>query len=153
MQKRLTAAAGFVLALGLTHEAWSQGLYYYPAQGQNAQQQSRDQGECQGWASQQPGTYAGPPPGYSGPQGGEVVGGAARGAVLGVIGGAIGGDAGKGAAIGAGVGGALGLMRRGQSNRRQRQANDAYQQQQAYAQQAFNRAMQACMQAKGYTVS
>lgn len=153
MRIGLAGATAVLLVIGLAHEARAQGLYYYPAQGQTPQQQSRDQGECQSWASQQPGTYAGPPPGYSGAQGGEIVGGAARGALLGVVGGAIGGDVGKGAAIGAGVGGALGLMRRGRSNRQQRANDQAYQQQQAYAQQAFNRAMQACMQARGYTVS
>ena len=80
-------------------------------------------------------------------------GGAARGATIGVIAGAIGGNAGKGAAIGAASGGALGLMKRGSRNRNQQQSYDAYQQQYAQAQASFNRALAACMQAKGYSAS
>ena len=152
MQTRILGAAAVMLALGLAPGAWAQGNYYYPTQGQSPEQQNRDQQECYGWAAQQPGTQAGPPPANGGAQGGEVVGGAARGALLGVIGGAIGGDVGKGAAIGAGVGGAMGLMRRGRASRQQQQSQQAYQQQYAYAQQSLNRAMQACMQARGYTV-
>ena len=153
MRRQLTAAVAALFVAGGIPEALAQGVYFYPAQGQTPEQMQRDQQECTGWAYQQPGTQAPPPPSGGGAQGGEVVRGAAGGAAVGAIAGAIGGNAGKGAAIGAASGGALGLMRRGSRNRSQQQSYDAYQQQYAQAQASFNRALAACMQAKGYSAS
>ena len=123
--------------------AWGQG-YIYPARGQSAEQQQKDKAECHGWAIQQPGASAAttaPPP----PAGGQVVGGAARGAAVGAVGGAIAGDAGTGAAVGAATGALVGGMRRN----RQAQAT---QQAQADASAAYNRALAACLEGRGYTV-
>jgi uncharacterized protein YcfJ len=126
----------------------------YPAKGQSAQQQSKDDGECYVWAKQNTGidpavvaqTPAAAPPSQAG---GERVRGAARGAIGGAAIGAIAGDTGKGAAIGA----VAGTMAGG----RQARSNDAARQQQAQAQQqqtinTFYRAYGACMEGRGYTI-
>jgi hypothetical protein len=138
-----------------------QGPFIYPQKGQSAQQQQQDQGQCQAWAMQQSGVTPGqpaaapPPPPPSGPQG-HLARGAARGAAVGAVGGAIGGDAGQGAAVGAAVGGLVGGMRRRDQQRaQQEQYNQAAAQQQAMQAQgaaAYNRALAACLEARGYTV-
>jgi hypothetical protein len=165
--------------------AWSPsksiGVFAFPKNGQNADQQLKDESDCYGMAKQQTGIdpQAPPPAGKSAEQkqaeqkqaaanapqaqGGRVKG-AARGAAGGAAIGAIAGDAGKGAAIGA-VGG---TMRGGM---KQRQANAASKekaaQQTAAAQKeaesqaklahnegldTFQRAFGACMDARGYSV-
>ncbi|MFM0140156.1 hypothetical protein PQQ62_29485, partial [Caballeronia grimmiae] len=82
----------------------------YPAEGQSARQQQKDDGACYSWAKSNtgidPATASAAPPPQSGPAvgGGERVQGAARGAAGGAVVGAIAGDAGKGAAVGATAG-------------------------------------------------
>lgn len=153
------------------------GPMIYPSRGQTQQQMQQDKADCYAWAKQQtgydpmaaaqqaqgvqqPAPYyqPAPPP----PSGGIVrggVGGAAAGAAIG----AIAGNAGKGAAIGAASGGAIGGLRQRQARNAQEQAmaqqqaaqQQTYSQQQAVNQQtvdAYNRAFQACMEGKGYTV-
>src|SRR5687768_17377041 len=110
----------------------------YPAKGQSAAQQQKDETECYAWAKKQTGydpaqatQYAAPPPP---PQHeGERARGAARGAAGGAVIGAIAGDAGKGAAIGA----TGGTMAGGARQRRKQDdyAQGASQQQQAAGQQ------------------
>ena len=164
-----------VALLGLVSmPAMAQQLYIYPTQGQGPEQQNRDRYECHSWAVQQTGfdpttAQAAPqvasalPPAPEEPQGGLLRGGA-RGAAVGAIGGAIAGNAGKGAAIGAVTGGLFGGLRRHNQRRRQTQQQQYYQQQQAqarsqyqsgYAAQrnSYNRALAACLQARGYTVN
>jgi uncharacterized protein YcfJ len=149
----------------------SLGVVVFPAKGQNAQQQSQDEGECYAWARSDTGVdpmapAAPPPPAEqaaqpAGPDGSRVRG-AARGAAAGAIIGEIADDdAGKGAAIGA----TAGALRGGAQSRRNQAAaqSQAQQQQQAAQQQAaaqqqqqrelFNKAFSACMQAKSYTVN
>lgn len=137
--------------------ATAQDLYIYPAKGQSQAQTDKDRYECHNWAVQQTGfdpTRASPS--YSQPSSvpqGQVLGTAARGAAVGAVGGAIAGDAGKGAAIGAATGGLIGAMRR---NNQIRQQESQYQQQSsadAAQRDAYNRAMAACLQARGYTVN
>jgi hypothetical protein len=148
----------FVAVLSvISPQAWGQSsVIVYPSQGQSMQQQAKDESECKIWAQQQTGFSPASGPSYSAPPtsaGGQVVGGAARGAALGAVGGAIGGDAGKGAAIGAGVGATAGLLRRGQQQRAnhqaQQQAVNQYNQQLANYQRAFG----ACMQGRHYVVN
>lgn len=134
----------------------AQEMFFYPSQGQAPEQQSKDRAECQVWAQQQTGvdpTLPVPQVATAPAQQGQVVRGAARGGLLGVVGGAIGGDVGKGAAIGAGVGATKGLLDR----RRDRIHAEQVQQQALSTQQArlggFNRALGACMQGRGYSVS
>ena len=155
-----TLVAGGVAVLLWAGPAVGQGPFVYPQKGQSAQQQQADTAQCQGWAMQQSGVNPGqaappPPPPPSGPQG-QGLKGAARGAAVGAVGGAIAGDAGKGAAVGAAAGTLVGGMRRREDRRNQEQQyNQAVAQQQAAQAQgadAFNRAMAACLEARGYTV-
>jgi hypothetical protein len=150
----------------------AQDLYIYPQKGQSADQQGRDRYECHTWAVQQTGfdptraqsgaatsTSMPPPPQPEAPQGG-LGRGALRGAAVGAVGGAIAGDAGKGAAIGAGSGALIGGMRRRDQQAREQQAQQNYQNQRATQQTqassqhgAYNRAMTACLQGRGYSVN
>jgi hypothetical protein len=100
-----------VSALLLAAAVAAQQPVVYPARGQSASQQQRDQSDCRSWAQRStgidPAMLAGQPvPQDTGPAtgGGERVRGAARGALGGAAIGAIAGDAGQGAGIGAVVG-------------------------------------------------
>lgn len=176
----LRVLTGCLLATSVTvtsMPARPQGVYFYPSKGQNQEQQERDRFSCHQWAVQQTGfdpTQAPaasasqgappPPPPSQAPQSGQVVRGAGRGAAIGAVGGAIGGDAGKGAAIGAATGALVGGFRRRDQARQQAAQEQAYQQQYAAAQSqqsaaaasqssAYNRALGACMQGRGYAVN
>jgi hypothetical protein len=157
----------FIVILALVCDsvalAQSAQMYIYPSKGQSQQQQDKDRYECHSWAVQQTGfdpsktnpgnsQYLDPQP-YL-PSQRHVIKGAGRGAALGAIGGAIAGDAGKGAAAGAAVGGGVGVLRR--RDERRQQASDS-QQQRAQAQTnqvgAYQRAMAACLQGRGYNVN
>src|SRR5919107_425829 len=99
-----------VLVLAAATAAAQQPIVY-PARGQSASLQSRDQGDCRAWAQKSTGVDPAvlaqqPVAQETGPAtgGGERVRGATRGAVGGLAIGAIAGDAGQGAAIGAVVG-------------------------------------------------
>jgi Glycine-zipper domain len=165
--------------------AWSPsksiGVFAFPRNNQNADQQLKDESDCYGMAKQQTGIDAQSPPpkpmsaeekqaqqqqaAANAPQAqGTRVRGAARGAAGGAMIGAIAGDAGKGAAIGA-VGG---TMRGGLKQRQTNAASKQQAAQKAAAQQAeaekqalvqheegldtFQRAFGACMDARGYSV-
>ena len=167
-------ALGVFLTTGSLGQSQAQDIIVYPAQGQSEEQQSKDRFECHSWAVKETGydpsnpppqtaSNAPPPPEQEAAEGGVLRGGA-RGAALGAVGGAIAGDAGKGAAIGAATGALFGGMRRSDQNRRQRQKQKNYeaqaraadqqqQQQNAGGRQAYNRAMTACLEARGYSVS
>ena len=143
--------ARFVLgatALAFTVVAGAQKPAVYPAKGQSAQQQKKDDGACYGWAKGNtgidPAVVAQTPPPPSGPAvgGGERLKGAARGAVVGEV---AGGNAREGAAVGAVVGGSR--ARRNQAAQQQ-QAQD----QKTQTMDTFYRAYGACMEGRGYTV-
>jgi YMGG-like Gly-zipper len=150
---RITAAA--IAALCFAGTAWGAQPIVYPAKGQSAQQQQKDQGECYGWAKTNTGVdpaavaAAPPPPSEPAVGGGERATGAARGAVGGLAIGAIAGDAGKGAAIGA-VAGTMAGGHRARENQKSQQA--AAQNQKQGAIDTFNRAFAACMEGRGYTI-
>lgn len=134
--------------------AWAQPIVY-PARGQSAAQQQKDDGECHVWARQNTGVdpalvASQPAPAKSSSVGGgERLGGAARGALGGAAIGAIAGDTGQGAAIGAVAGTMLG-------GRRARQSAAARDQAAASGNQAqidtYYRAYGACLEGRGYTV-
>lgn len=148
-------------------------LFIYPAKGQSPEQQAKDKGECQAWATQQTGfdpltpppqPSASEPPPSAAQEEGQVVRGAARGAALGAVVGAIAGDAGTGAAAGAAGGALMGGMRRRDARIENEQQQDAYRQRQQSAYQqalnaynqkraTFERAMSTCLQGRGYTVN
>jgi hypothetical protein len=129
--------------------------FVYPAKGQSAPQQKKDEAECYGWAVQQSGfDPAKPPPQQQAATPpttatGTTPGAGARGAAGGAVVGAIAGNAGAGAAAGA-------VAARSQS-RRQNAATAQQQQQQQQAattqqQAAFGKARAACLEGRGYTV-
>jgi hypothetical protein len=144
-------------------------LYIYPKNGQAEEQQRRDRYECHAWAAGQtgfdPSTYQAPQPVMHPPMarrqderfGSDPVTGAARGAAVGAVGGAIGGDVGKGAAIGAGVGALLGAFQTLEraSDRKENERRREAAEQQAEIEgmrEDYNRAISACLEARGYTV-
>lgn len=143
MRPRIRSLSLAVMIAVLATPLEAQQLYVYPSKGQTPEQQAKDTQECQGWAVQQ----AGNPYATTGNQpSGGLIRGAAGGAALGAVGGAIAGDAGQGAAIGAATGALFGGIRQ----HRQRQQQYAQQQNQA---DAYNRALAACLQGRGYTVN
>jgi hypothetical protein len=128
-------------------------IMVYPAKGQSNEQLSKDRYECHTWAVQQSGfdpSNAQATQAKSQPQQrGEVLRGGARGAAAGAAIGAIAGDAGKGAAIGAAAGG----LKRGfqqRDNNRNAQNQPAAP---APGQDAYNRAIGACLSGRGYSVN
>jgi hypothetical protein len=127
----------------------------YPAKGQSAQQQQKDDGQCLAWAKQNTGidpvAASQPAPQKTGPAtgGGERVRGAARGAVGGAVIGGIAGDAGAGAGVGAVAGTMAGGARARQNQAAQ---NQQAQQQQQQTLNTYYRAYGACMEGRGYTI-
>jgi YMGG-like Gly-zipper len=148
--------SSLVLLLILAVPAMGQQPIVYPAKGQSAQQQKKDDAQCYAWAKQTTGidpaaVASTPPPQQTGPAtgGGQRLRGAARGAAGGAAIGAIAGDAGQGAGIGA----VVGTMAGGRQARQQQAAQN----QQAVAQQqelinTHYRAFSACMEGRGYTI-
>ena len=127
----------------------------YPAKGQSAEQQQKDQAECDVWAKQTTGidpvavaTAPTPAPGST-VGGGQRLGGAARGAAGGAMIGAIAGDAGTGAAAGAVVGTMAGGRRARQQQAQQQQAAEAQKQQTI---STYYRAFAACLEGRGYAI-
>ena len=154
--RTLTRISIGVAALCIAATAMAQKPLVYPAKGQSASQQSKDDGECYVWAKQNTGIDPAvvaqtPPPQATGPAvgGGERMRGATRGALGGAAIGAIAGDAGEGAAIGAVVGTMAGGRRARQNQEAQNQQAQAQHQQQI---NTFYRAYGACMEGRGYTI-
>jgi hypothetical protein len=142
-----TALAAALAVSGLAHAAKP---IAYPAKGQSAQQQKKDDGECYAWAKGNtgidPAAASSAPPPASGPAvgGGERARGALRGAAVGGI--VDGSDGARtGAAVGVVAGGA-----RARQNQRAQQASAQSQQQGNI--DTFYRAHSACMEGRGYTI-
>lgn len=139
--------------------AKSLGLTVFPAKSQTADQQQKDEYDCYVWAKGQA-NYdpAAPPPTPAAAAPQKQKGGAARGAAKGAAGGAavgaIAGDAETGAAAGAAAGAVKG---RRQQKASEKQAADQAKSNQAAAAAAprdqYKKALQTCMQGKGYTVN
>jgi hypothetical protein len=146
----------YMLIFGLFSTLASAEMIIFPAKGQTPEQQQKDESECRGWAVQKTGVdpvqLAQQPVGGTAPQKGGAVRGAAKGALVGTVGGAIAGDTGKGAAIGAGVGATGGALKQGSANKTQQQADAQAQQDRNAQMDTYNRAVQACLEGKGYTV-
>jgi hypothetical protein len=148
MERRKQVAIAVLLAAAAG--ALAQKPIAYPARGQNASQQAKDDGQCYSWAKGSTGIdpavlAANPPAQETGPAvgGGERLSGAGRGALGGAAIGAIAGDTGKGAGTMAG-----GRRARQNQEARNTQSQTAHQQQLA----TFNRAYAACMSGRGYSV-
>lgn len=151
----------FPIAL-LAKSAVAQDLLVYPAKGQSQTQQDKDRYECHTWAVKETGFDPSKPQAttsnYAGsqqyqPSQPHVLKGAGRGAALGAVGGAITGNAGKGAAAGAAMGGlAGGFKRRDERMQQSSQQSAGVQSAQQNQRNAYNRAMAACLEGRGYTV-
>ena len=132
------------------------GMIVYPAKGQSAEQQQKDEFECHQWAVQQTGydpTRAQQAPQQPTTQSGRPVAkGAAGGALVGAGIGSLSGKAGRGMAIGAGVGALAGGASRRQQERQQAEVNQQAQATQQAQIDRYNKAKQACLEGKGYTV-
>jgi hypothetical protein len=116
----------------------------YPAKGQSASQQTKDDGECLGFAKQNTGVDpSAPPPAPPPEKQGQRVKGAAAGAAVGAIGG---NDVGNAAVKGAVVGG---VAKRNQRRGAEQQAAATQQQDLGKYYQAY----QACMTGRGYTIN
>jgi hypothetical protein len=140
------------------------GLIVYPAKGQDAAVQVKDENECWTWAAQQTGVdpvTLKPDPNAAAAAKqraaedtqGAAVKGAAKGAAAGAVVGSVSGNAGGGAAAGAVLGAAAGRRAKKKAEAQaaaqgQAQANAAAQ---AQADQ-FKKAMSACLAGRGYTV-
>jgi uncharacterized protein YcfJ len=165
--------------------AWSPardiGVFVFPKNKQDAQQQMKDEGECYDAAMAQSGVDPKKPPptapsakeqqaaaaaaAQNAPQAqGGRLRGAAKGAAVGAVGGAIFGSPGAGAGVGAVAGTVAGGSRQRQANAQAQQqaANNAVAQQKRAAAKAkaaheegldnFQRAFGACLDARGYSV-
>lgn len=169
-----TFAVVLSAGMGAGLAAAAQDLFIYPSGGQSAEQQRRDNLECRLWAIDQTGfdptapvqgsPAAGPQPAEVPVQGPGVVRSTARGAVVGTAAGAIAGNTGRGALAGAAGGAILGTARVGDQRRAQQQVSNDWARQQLireaeqqqllnYRRQIFNRAVTACMEGRGYSVS
>jgi outer membrane lipoprotein SlyB len=138
-------------------------IFAYPARGQSPEQQDRDQYECHNWAVQQTGVDPSRANGYAQvqlqsapPPGVNTAAGAIGGAIIGSI---IGGP--RNAGFGALFGGATGAIV-GSSVDANNQAVAAQQNQAQVSRavaddqnraQAYRRAVGACLEGRGYTVS
>lgn len=157
MNRQIRLVTALVAGSALLASAALAQQYVYPAKGQSAEQQKKDEYECHQWAVKQTGfdptkpppPAAAPPPPpttATGTTPGAGARGAARGAVVGEI---VGGDAGAGAAAGAAA--ARGQSRR--DNKAQAQAAGQQQQQASSSQQAgYSKARAACLEGRGYSV-
>ncbi|MGY6275519.1 hypothetical protein [Methylomonas sp. MgM2] len=141
MNTNQTIVKVLVLAgvIGAVPFANAEELMVYPANGQSADQMSKDRYECQSWAQQQAGSNQSS---QSTTEKGGILRGGARGAAAGAAIGAIAGDAGKGAAIGA-TGGAL---------KRGFEKIDNQKSAAAQGNENLRRAEAACLEGRGYSV-
>ncbi|MEW6037914.1 MAG: glycine zipper domain-containing protein [Pseudomonadota bacterium] len=154
----LSKSGVFIMLTVVAPMLSAQGPYVYPAKGQSAEQMAADKAQCQSWATQQTGfdplkAAAAPSPTPAAQPGkGGLLRGGAKGAAAGAAIGAVAGDAGKGAAIGAVGGGVLSAAK----HRRQQQAEQKAQGQQAQTQASqssdYLRAYGACLKGRGYSV-
>lgn len=144
------------LTLAAAETIYASDPIIYPANGQDAAQQNKDEGDCFVWARNETGidpmAQQATAPTAAKQQSGGALGGAARGAIVGGI-----VDGSDGAKTGAAVGAATGRMRQNSRNRaaQQQQQQKAQQAQNTNAQNkaTFDKAYGVCLQGKGYAVS
>jgi hypothetical protein len=153
----LLVAVAVIFLFGLSIGGFAEaGMIVYPAKGQSAEQQQKDEFACHQWAVQQTGydpTRTQQAPQQQTTQSGRPVAkGAAGGALVGAGIGSLSGKAGRGMAIGAGVGALAGGARRRQQERQQAEAAQQAQSTQQAQIDRYNKAKQACLEGRGYTV-
>ena len=153
-----TGSITLILAMMLgTPSVIASDLYVYPAKGQSADQQSKDEYDCYQWAKRDTGfdpmaapTTSTPAPSSQQRRGGVLRGGLGGAAIGGIV------DGSDGAAKGAAIGGLLGGVRQRRQNVSAEQERANWEQQEAsqYANSRnnYNRAYAACLEGRGYTV-
>ena len=128
------------------------GQIVYPAKGQSAEQQKKDEAECHGWAMDNSGYDPANPPAVPQAASPKVTGsgarvrGAAGGAIIGAI---ADGDAGDAALAGAAIGG---LRERRKQRTSQTEAQNSATKKQQDGLARYNKARAACLEGRGYTV-
>ena len=141
------------------------GLFVFPAKGQDAAQQATDESQCYDWTKTQTGYDPKAPPAQAaapaetddGPKG-ERIKGAARGAAAGaVIGEVANDDASEGAKVGAAAGVVAGGHRTRKDRRDQREKAEEQAKADTKATQTaqadtFKRGFSGCLESRGYTV-
>jgi hypothetical protein len=154
-----------LISVWLIGPVFAQDPIFYPAKGQSEDQLEKDQYHCYTWAKKKTGfdpmkthTTKSAPPAKE-----EKVWGAGETAVVGGLGGAaVGGIAGggkgalAGGLIGAGGGALIGSARSSEQRDREERKRREWEKSEAnrYARERnqYNRALGACMEARGYTV-
>ena len=130
----------------------------YPAKGQSADQQNRDEYECHQSAQKETGVdpvalaeqaTSSPTPDSEGKSG---AGSAARGAGIGAMRGAASGDPGEGALHGAGMGRLLSVIRSRRQMEKQRQQTSTKDSEVHAQLEKYDGAYTACLTGRGYTV-
>lgn len=147
-------AVAVMLALRVSPVLAQQKPVIYPAKGQSAEQQQKDDGECYVWAKNNtgvdPAALASATPATQPAPKGQVAKGMMRGAVGGAVIGEVADDnAGGGAAAGAVVGGARSAQKGKQAQAQQQSQAKASQQQ---AMSTYYRGFGACMEGRGYVL-
>lgn len=141
--------------------ALAQDPIVFPARGQSQEQIERDKFACYQWARQETGfdPMKAPPSFSPPPQSRGGIDDTFKGAALGAGAGALikrKGSRSKGAMTGAVIGGVLGGIMASDKRRRHERQRQQYEQQRASAYTAkrstYNRAYEACLEGKGYTV-
>jgi hypothetical protein len=147
-------AVAVMLAMSTSMVMAQQKPIIYPAKGQSAEQQQKDDGECYVWAKNNtgvdPAAVASATPATQAAPKGQVAKGMMRGAVGGAVIGEVADDnAGGGAAAGAVVGGARSAQKSKQAQAQQQSQAKASQQQ---AMSTYYRGFGACMEGRGYVI-
>jgi hypothetical protein len=141
-----------------------QKIFVYPSNGQSPEQTDRDRYECHNWAVQQTGVdpsradgnpYARVVVQPANPPGTGTAAGAIGGAILGAI---IAGprNAGAGLVLGGATGALIGTAADASAQQQARMTQEQINQQQAQGRaqsDAYRRALGACLQGRGYTIS
>ena len=157
MRNKTTSITLLLAAMFGATAASASDLYVYPAKGQSADQQGKDEYECYQWAKRDTGfdpmaapTTSTPAPSSEQRRGGLLRGGLGGAAIGGIV------DGSDGAAKGAAIGGLLGGVRQRRQNVAAEQERADWEQQEAshYANNRnnYNRAYAACLEGRGYTV-
>ena len=142
-------------------------MFVYPAKGQSAEKQKKDEKECYAWAKDQTGfdplTAAAPNADSAGKAAkdqtaqatkGSAVKGAAKGAAAGALIGAAAGDAGKGAAVGAAAGGVGGRAGKKRAEKEAAAAgSNAAVAESNQKLDTFKKAAGTCLEGRGYTLN
>jgi len=136
--------------------------YVYPAKGQSAEQQKKDESECYTWAVGQTGFDPAKPPAQAAaapapapapaPSGGRVRGAAAGATVAAITDNDVGDAAKAGMVAGASVQRSQRRQQERSSQQQTAQQQQAAQQQSAEKTAGFNKARAACLEGRGYTI-